>query len=179
MSREFPDWINPWKAAEGKRVFGGSIGFDRMPRLADLLAESRGEARFTAAFSSDGEGRGIVLLTVEAELPLTCQVSFETYLHRVRSTSRLAVLQDAAEEQRLPEHYEPTLAVEGRLELVQIVEDELLLNMPQVPRKPGLDWTVHESGGDKPAVRSEPRQKPFAGLRAMLTREAKQKSESS
>ena len=92
MSREYPDWISPGRAAEGKRIFSGTIPFSRMKRLAVELVDSKGEASYTASFSVDLEKRVIIDLQVEASLPLVCQSSLEVYDERVNRQSELAVI---------------------------------------------------------------------------------------
>jgi uncharacterized protein len=94
MSREYPDWISPNRAAEGKRTFGGTIPLARMKRLAPLLVNAKGEASFTAAFRVDLDQRIIIDLQVEAALPLICQASLEVYDEQVRRRSELAVIEN-------------------------------------------------------------------------------------
>jgi uncharacterized protein len=137
MSREFPDWVDPWKAADGRRSFQGTMPLKRMQRLAPLLAPAEWrDASFSAAFGYDRQGMLTVDLHVEAILPLVCQRSLEIYLEPVVRDSMLAVVEGVAEQDLVPEHYEPVLAEQGRLALLDLVEDELLLALPQVPRKP-------------------------------------------
>lgn len=170
MSREFPDWVNPWKAAEGKRIFSGSVALGRMPRLKPLLAAADGEARFTASFVLDGEKRATIALAVSAELPLTCQASLEAFMLPVERKSRLAVIEDQAEEENLPEHYDPVIARSGKIVFADLVEDELLLAMPQVPRKPGLQGVRFSTDPQAAEAAESPEHyhRPFAALRSML-----------
>ena len=174
MSREYPDWISPGRAAEGKRVFGGSIALSRMKRLAETLVHEQGEASFVAAFSYDMDRRVIVDLQVEADLPLVCQASLDTYDERVRRHSELAVIEHECKEEDLPGNYEPVLTENGRLSIASLVEDELLLALPQVPRKPGLE-KVEYSTDRKMRKSAEPQKQvkktPFAALQEMLKRD--------
>jgi uncharacterized protein len=175
MSREFPDWVDPWKAADGRRIFQGTMPLKRMQRLTPLLAPADWpDARFSAAFGYDRQGMLTVDLRVEAQLPLVCQSSLETYLEPVARHSVLAVVEGAAEQDLVPDHYEPVLAEHGRLALLDLVEDELLLALPQVPRNPALgpvqrsaDVAVvvaAESGDDA----EEQTHRPFEGLADLL-----------
>jgi len=107
MSREYPDWISPNRAAEGKRIFSGTIPLTRMKRLAELLVDAKGEASFTAAFRTDLDKRVVIDLQVEAALPLICQASLEVYAEQVKRRSELAVIDDESEQSELPENYEP------------------------------------------------------------------------
>ena len=174
MSREYPDWVSPGRAAEGKRIFSGTIPFSRMKRLAALLVDAQGEASFTASFRTDLEKRVIIDLQVEAALPLICQASLEVYDEHVNRYSELAVIDDENEQAELPDNYEPVQTENGRLAIASLVEDELLLGLPQIPRKPGLEKVEYSTGGQ--TFRSaEPsagtKKNPFAALQDMFKRD--------
>jgi len=175
MSREFPDWISPGRAAEGKRIFSGTIALSRMKRLAKLLVEANGEASFVAAFKSDMDKRVIIDLQVEAELPLICQASLEVYNEKVNRRSELAVIDHEHQQEEVPDSYEPVLAENGRLAIASVVEEELLLGLPQIPRKPGLEKIEFSTGGQlRKSVEPQKAAKknPFAALQGMLKRDS-------
>lgn len=183
MSRDFPDWISPARAAEGKRVFGGSIPLTRMKRLAPLLVSAEGEAAFTATFKRDIENRVIIDLEVEAALPLICQASLEVYDEQVQRRSELAVVDDddhfAEREHDIPDYYDVVKSEHGRVAIAALVEEELLLGLPQIPRKPGLAEVAFSTGKEPDEAQaeesvgkteSEGKLGPFAALQDMLER---------
>jgi len=194
MSREFPDLLNPWKAADGRRTFEGTMPLARMQRLVPMLApqlESGGaattaetapewaDARFRADFAHDAQGNVTVELWVEAELPLICQRSLRPYLEPVKRHSLLAVVETVEAQELLPEHYEPVLVEHGRLALLDLVEDELLLGVPQVPRDPTVeevDLSTDAAGGAKVERAEEPTQRPFEGLAGLLRKREQDRS---
>ncbi len=153
----------------------GTMPLARMERLRPLLADASGEARFIARFDFDGQGRVTILIEVEAKLPLICQRSLEPYLEPVQRKSLLGVIEFMAEEASMPENYEPVLVEHGRLALLDLVEDELLLGLPQVPRNPEVDeirlQAVDPEAAD-PATGETPVQQPFAGLAEQLKKHA-------
>ena len=166
MAREFPDWIDPWKAAEGQRIFSGNIPLSRLERLRTLLASSEGEVAFKARFHLDTQRRAMVDIEIAGSLPLKCQVSLETYLHRVERASRLTVIEHEMDQLELPEEHEATCVEDGRLSLAHLVEDECILALPQVPRRPGLKFeaTQDQAGPSN----GQDTYKPFARLGDML-----------
>jgi uncharacterized protein len=171
MSREYPDWISPGRAAEGKRIFSGTIPLSRMKRLVSLLVDARGEASFVVAFRTDLDQRVIIDMQVEAALPLVCQASLDKYDEQVRRQSELAVIENESEQAELPDNYEPVLTENGRLAIARLVEDELLLGLPQIPRKPGLKKVEYSTGGKSLQSEDAPagtKKKPFAALQDML-----------
>lgn len=161
---------------------------ERMHRLVPLLAprpdgpdgvesEKIGlawpDARFRADFEHDAQGNVTVELWVEAELPLICQRSLRPYLEPVKRHSLLAVVASIEEQELLPEHYEPVLVEQGRMALLEVVEDELLLAVPQVPRDPAVaEVDLSTDGAAAPAEsKAEPTRRPFEGLAGLLKKE--------
>lgn len=171
MSREFPDFVDPWKAADGQRGFDGTVPLARLKRLLPLLAPiAAGDvAAFSARFGRDDQGQVTIDLRVEAALPLVCQRSMEPYREPVRRRSLLAVIEDRAQEDTLPGHYEPVLVEHGRLALAELVEDELLLALPEVPRNPEVaEVWVSTAGTEVEETEDERRHRPFEGLAELM-----------
>ena len=185
MSREFPDYVDPWKAADGRRVFQGTMPLNRMKRLQPLLAEDAPEvsgnegdvtpgpdvAAFSARFDHDEQGVVTIDIEVDARLPLVCQRSLQPYLQQVNRHSLLAVIEDMAEQELLPENYEPVWVEHGRLALLDLVEDELLLGVPEVPRNPETDEIeLSTDDGIQTASPAEDEEthRPFEGLAGLM-----------
>ena len=166
----------------------------RMHRLLPLLAPSQDEpgesppsggaegarvawkdAWFRADFAHDGQGNVTIELWVEAELPLVCQRSLRPYLEPVKRHSLLAVVESFAEQDLLPEHYEPVMVEQSQVAMLDLVEDELLLAVPQVPRAPGVPERDLSTDGDTDHRESEPAgptRRPFEGLAGLLKKRA-------
>lgn len=178
MSRDYPDSVDPWKAAEGQRRFEGTVPISRMHRLESLLApmdegeqEVPGEAAFAASFSFDREGYVTIDITVKASLPLVCQRSLQRFVAEFERQSTLAVIENVEDEDAVPQHYEPVLVEERRLAIVELVEEELLLAVPQVPIDPeSSDPELPEGVGMKASSgeETEPTHRPFEGLAGLM-----------
>lgn len=180
MSREFPDIVDPWKAAEGRRTFRGTMPLNRMKRLLPLLAPAengaeRSDAAFSARFAFDGQGLVTVRLKVDVELPLVCQRSLTPYGEKIERSSLLVVIEDVAEQESAPDHYEPVLVENRRMRLRDIVEEELLLAVPQVPRNPEvaeIELSTDGTPAAPPAEEQEQRHRPFADLASLMKADA-------
>jgi uncharacterized protein len=184
MPRDFPDLIDPWKAADGKRTFQGTMPLRGMKRLAALLAADEGSAQFRARFGYDEQKNVVLDLWVSAELELMCQRSLSTYVEPVLRHSRLQVIEDSGQEMKgntgggilteqdlMQESYDPVLAENGRLALLEAVEDELLLGIPQVPVNPAvkeINWSTDGGAGKASELEEQPMQRPFAALAGLL-----------
>lgn len=149
MSRDFPDWINPWTAAQGRRQFAGTMPIKRMQRLVPLLEHDGGEVAFTARFGLNEDRRPVIDLTVDARLPLMCQASLEPYEQPVARSTSLAVVESEGEFALLAADLDPVQADNGRIALASLVEDELLLGLPQVPRNPETVAVRYSTGEDE------------------------------
>jgi uncharacterized protein len=173
MSREFPDLIDPWKAAEGHRVFQGTMALKNMKRLTPLLTSVEGEAGFKVSFDYDMQRNAIIELAVKADLNLLCQRSLEPYTEPVQRTSKLVVIRDFDEQDLLPDYYEPIVLESQKLALLELVEDELLLALPRIPKNPAVDEIDLSTGGEVTSLsddNEELRQHPFAELAGMLNK---------
>ena len=176
MSRDFPDFVDPWKAAEGQRVFFGAIPLHRMKRLSPLLASTEGEAGFEVSFYLDRQRNAVVKVAVKANLVLLCQRSLTPYTEKVRRTSLLAIIRDVAEQDMMPANYE--LIVQetgvhetGKLALLELVEDEFLLALPQIPKNPAVGKIEFSTEGEVRPLSDDKEKRlqgPFAGLAGML-----------
>ena len=162
MSRDYPDWVNPWTAAEGQRQFAGSMALSQMSRLLPLLDSKEGLVRFEIAFLMGLERRPQIEVSVEADLPLLCQRSLLQYLQPVSRSSDVSVVTTLSEQELLSGDAEPVLVEDGRIALRQLVEDELLLAVPLVPRNPELQF-IELTTGDQEFEEGDTNQ-PFAEL---------------
>ncbi len=129
------------------------------------------DAGFTARFSYDEQGMVTIRLDVDAELPLICQRSMAPYGERVKRRSLLAVIRDLSGQELVPDSYEPVLAEQGRMALQDIVEEELLLAVPQVPRNPEVAAIELSTDGEvraSSATEKEQSHRPFAGLAGLM-----------
>lgn len=169
MFAPLPELIDPWRAVEAGAEFRGSLPLARMARLRESLREPTGEARFRLTFTRDPEGRGVLDGEIEARLILTCQRCLEALEFLVLTTLDLVLVSGLDEAGLLPEDLDPLLVPEEPLRLADLIEDELLLALPQIPRhEPGA---CPAGGGRWTAASNERRAgegaNPFAVLGAL------------
>ena len=103
-----------------------------LPRLAAGLTAAEGEVRATVTFDRH---EGTPLLTVEAatEVALTCQRCLGPLRLPLTSESRVGLVESMEQADRLPAEVEPVWVEDGRVDLGELVEEELLLALPLVP----------------------------------------------
>ena len=165
------DWSRPLdvdRLADAGEVREFDLPLRELPRLAPVLASPEGVAHCRVAFSRE-RGQPMADVAVEAKLGLRCQRCLKPVWLEVDETSRLWLVTDPARAEELDPGFEPTLAPDGRVAVGDLVEEELLLAVPLVPR--------HEDPSEcGPAVEhadaeeEEVVQRPFAGLGELLKR---------
>jgi uncharacterized protein len=187
MSACLPDLLDPRKAVAQAAVFEGELSLARLPRLAAMLwrDEATGEqgegasahcARYRFAFGHDAESRAVVTGAVAAELPLRCQRCDQRYLLPVDVQVSLALVDGLDEANALPERYEPLLLDERLMRATDLVEDELILAVPPIPRHPesecappAVPGAASAVPGHAPVAAEEPAH-PFAELASLKAR---------
>ncbi|MCB2264329.1 MAG: YceD family protein [Candidatus Thiosymbion ectosymbiont of Robbea hypermnestra] len=133
MSPVLPSLLDPWRAVDKGAVFAGRLPLSGLPRLRGLLLDAAGDVGFRLAFSRDEAGRGVLRCEVVATLRLSCQRCLEALEHRVETDTWLALVSGVDEERRLPERYDPLPVGDEPIRPGDLVEDELLLALPQIP----------------------------------------------
>jgi uncharacterized protein len=136
-------------------------------RLRDRLAEPTGQAQARAQFGLAGEWP-IVQLALEADVVMSCQRCLKPVHRRVVSQSQLVFAPEDAPE--LPGDYEAIGGDPRTVDFAALVEDELLLGLPLIPRHEADEKCTPPGGGEivKGETQATEMRRPFAGLRDLL-----------
>ena len=139
--------FDAFRAAERREVRTGAVDARDLPRVGDRLADDEavpGRARAAAevAWSIVGgksvDGRAALKLALTGSLPLICQRCLQpmdwpldhgSEVLLARNEGELAALDEASEQE--------VLLVVGPVDPHSLVEDELVLTIPFVPRHEG------------------------------------------
>ncbi len=151
---------------------GGSLVEREFPiadfaRLRDRLAEPTGRAVARAEFRLEGRWPA-ALLTVNADVVLTCQRCLGPMRRKLESKSRLVF--SAEESSELPDDFEAVGGDPRKQDLAALVEDELLLSLPLIAQHDAGESCVLPDKAGRPATEAPPPEmrRPFAGLKDLL-----------
>ncbi len=167
MSQRIPDRLDPWRYADLGKAVKGVLRLDDMPRLRACLKDTQGEVQFDLRFERDAERRARLSGHISAELSLECQRCLEVVRLPLEVEVALAFVEVIEQAGLLPEALDPCLVEEGSVLFRDLIEDELLLMLPQVPmHEPGACSTDTADSLDEPPVESDtsPAENPFAVL---------------
>jgi uncharacterized protein len=151
--------------AEGRAEVDFSIPLQEFPRVLPLLAAPDGIARGQVHFARES-GIAVAEVTVDADVTLQCQRCLAPLNWPVHSSGRAALVADAAEAERVPQPLETVLAPEHRISIRDLVEEELLLALPLVPRHEN-DECIGGSAGTP----EDKTHRPFGQLSELLKRQ--------
>lgn len=158
MSDDLPDRIDPWRAVARGLRYAGQLPVVAFERLRPLLVSSDGTVEYGLRFGRDANRRALVWLEARARLRLSCQRCLGIVDFPVDARATLALVQGFDEAASLPDEYDPLLLSESKLCPMQLIEDELLLAIPDIPR--------HAAGAclDLEVAPESAVANPFAGL---------------
>jgi uncharacterized protein len=134
MLARLPNFIDPLLLADRNANIEGELPISSLDRIAGLLSDDVGCVSVKLFFGREGK-----LATIEghisAVLALKCQRCLEPVEWPISSDIKLGIVSTLERANNLPEGYEPLLLIEeGKSSLTGIVEDELLLILPGIPK---------------------------------------------
>lgn len=162
MLQQLPELIDPLRLVDEGQTLRGQIPLSRMQRLAPLLSTTQGVIDVELEFGRDERNLPSLHGRINAQLELICQRCLQPMPLAVYVQPALGLVTSRSEADYLPESYEPLLVGPEPLSLTVIVEDELVLGLPIVPKHENEHCaTWLESGVSE---QDAPREHPFAVL---------------
>lgn len=137
-----PHQIDPFRLCEARASLAGPIPLKQLQRLLPSLASDSGEIEVVLNFDIDELGVPFMQGELKTELQLICQRCLEPYTFPVNQQSILAWVRTEQEAERLPLRYEAYLVETNPLVLNDVIEDELLLSLPQIPMHDETECTA-------------------------------------
>jgi uncharacterized protein len=128
-----PKQIEPLHLTELDTRLEGDLSLQQMPRLLELIEEKNGVVKVALRFTKNIEGKPIITGQTDTVLVVICQRCLEHMSLPMQVNVQLSpVFGDKADQ--LPDGYEPLVISAEPMELSEIIEDEILLNLPQFPK---------------------------------------------
>ena len=148
------------QAKDGRRL-DGEVPVIKLGRLAESVQEPTGTVIFGFQGERDDEGKLYVDLEIRSDLVLQCQRCLDAMVWPCEVQNRLLLLRPGEQppEDELENDAVDSLEVEPLTDLLALVEDEVLLALPLVPRHESCEPPV-KSGVDEEIS-------PFAVLRQL------------
>jgi uncharacterized protein len=131
-----PRQFDAYAASERRLALRGSIDPREFPRVDETLAaEGSGEVAWCIAGAVDALGRPALDVQLDGRVPLVCQRCLLPFVQTVTQRTLLLLARNERELASLDEQEEHEVVLADRpLDVLELVEEELLLTLPYVPR---------------------------------------------
>ncbi len=127
--------IDPLRLASRGQSLQGEVALSEMSRLSPLLQEKPlGQASYSLNFSQDTLGRPTVNGRIQANVVLECQRCGQAVEVALDCSPNLMVARSDEQAKQLPREFDPLVLGQEPVTLTGMLEEELLLALPMVPR---------------------------------------------
>ncbi len=131
--------VHGFHFAQASRTWRGATDINAFARLAEALPECRGTIMYQVRGFVDSERHSYVDVEVETVLALVCQRCLGSLRWPLKLGRRLYLAHDEKEAERLEADVAlvpdaEVLVADAAVDLAALVEDEVLLSLPLIPR---------------------------------------------
>lgn len=133
MSDRIPEIVDPFYLSDKQRDYKGEIPLAKLVRLANSAKNLDDSVIFQLNFSKIGK-LSVIDGYVRAKVQLECQNCLKFMTIEVNSDVKLAIVQSDEEAALIPEDYEALLCIEDKITFSDIIEDEIILSLPAIPK---------------------------------------------
>ncbi|MDF3055277.1 MAG: hypothetical protein K0Q74_1184 [Gammaproteobacteria bacterium] len=129
-----PKYIHPKRFCEDAVDLSGDFPISQFERLKGLLSDDEGRVVVHLAFRKNKQHIPYVEGNLQVQWHLICQRCSGKLPHATEISLLLSPIDDEKYIERLPEDYEPLIVEDDKILLSAVIEEELLLAMPLVPK---------------------------------------------
>ena len=169
MSLTLKNCVSPWKACDQQLVFTQDIQLSELDRLGKITLENQGVINTDITFGRNEDNLAVLSGKISGKLVIQCQrcllpmelpVDFEIHLALVRATTEETLEFDS--------NYDVFEIEDDQICLKDVIEDELLLQIPLVPMHSEPRCVIETEFGDAGAkTDAEEKENPFAVLASL------------
>lgn len=133
MIDHLPERLDLLATADAGRVLAGRIPLASLDRVVPLLGSSAGELAVRLELGKDPDGTRYLAGTINGAVELQCQRCLEPLILPLALSFRLGIVRSNEAARALHARYEPLIVGAEPTRIAEIVADEVLLALPQVP----------------------------------------------
>nr|WP_297461876.1 YceD family protein [uncultured Halomonas sp.] len=165
-----PIRVEPYRLAANAERLEGLVSLEAMARFAEAAGEQQGDVEVRLDFGVDAQGRRFIEGWLEADVCLACRRCLEPMPVALESHFLLGMVASDALAAELPSAYEPVLVENEQLTLLPVIEDELILSLPQDVYHDEAQCSVSRdemTSGENVEAAEKPAANPFDVLRTL------------
>ena len=170
-----PTYVNHRKLAQENNKLEGTIPLNMFKRLGELLASRDGNVQVRLEFRRGNKRKTQIIGMAFVNTTLVCQRCLSGMEHELEANLRHFIVVSDEALLELEENEDGIVSVEDKVLLADLLEDELIINLPMVAKHVPVKGqsecptvAVHENDTSPIEVDTH---RPFAGLADSLKRE--------
>ncbi|MBS7326845.1 MAG: DUF177 domain-containing protein [Thiopseudomonas sp.] len=140
-----PNQVDPRRFADRALSFQGQLSQDGFARLGELVTRADGEVNVSLSFLRDEQKLVVMQMSLSTEVAMLCQRCLEEALLPVEGEYSYVVIRPGSDTSLIPQEYDIIELDDEPLDVRALVEEELLLCLPIVPKHPD-DACAHPQG---------------------------------
>lgn len=132
--QKLPKYFNPFELATRGMELKGNLSLQELQRVAEVVGDKNGRVQVHLVFGKDLAGFKNVTGTIAVDLQLKCQRCLQPFSYQAELPVSLSPVANEAAAERLPKAYEPLFVTDEQVILAEMIEEELLLSLPLIPK---------------------------------------------
>jgi len=133
-----PAYADTRKIFQQEEFISGDLGLDRLPRFRKTLANDQGLVSLELKFTFGEAKQRLIAGSLQAQVNVFCQRCLRPLAIALADDIKLALVRDEEAALRLGAELDPWVCADHKLDLAELVEEQLILCTPIV--------SYHESG---------------------------------
>lgn len=168
--------------ADTRKIFlqqghiSAEIGLERLPRFAQGLSDNEGSVIVDLRFTLSESNQRLISGTLQADVNVLCQRCLQPLAISLADDIKLALVRDEAAAKQLPDELDPWFCEDHKLDLAELIEEQLILCMPLVSYHESGDCTSRKNytvgATPEQQAASGAKDSPFAVLRSLKESDA-------
>ena len=163
-----PAYADTRKIFQQEDIISGNLGLNRLPRFSKTLANDQGLVSLELKFTFGEAKERLIVGSLQAQVNVFCQRCLKPLAIALADDIELALVRDEEAALRLDAKLDPWICEGHKLDLAELIEEQLILCTPIV--------SYHESGDcmtqkdyvtGEDAAESLASESPFAVLRSL------------
>lgn len=170
MFLTMPPRLDPFQAADKQAQFKGRLKLTQLERIAsESLTADEEVVELDLQFTRDAGGKVRLTGTIDTRIQAICQRCLQPFWLDVQAQPHLILARRMPEADAVDDEFEPLVVDDEGLDLMQLVDEELMLNLPIVAMHPEGECKAAKTavGEDELINAEEVRENPFAVLAAL------------
>ncbi len=178
LAGPIPALLDHRKLANQQGIVSGAFPVQQLDRFCEVLADPDGDVSLDLVFSKGERDRTCVTGRLQASVSLICQTCLQPMKQALSCELTVVIVAREEDLESLEGDQDGILHPEKLIPVAALIEDELMLAVPMIPRHdkddcPDSEYKLSPSPvkAENDSLQAEETYKPFADLAAVLKKQ--------